>query len=91
MVSMKKSYKSQIYIMYVRDKWTNISISTQPILMILFLLERVHIKGSLVKVWLSSEYEIRLKLKKSIFFIKKYNYVIFSGKIYLYSMIKTIL
>ena len=42
MVSMKKSYKSQIYILYVRDKWTNISLRIENCL-IFFYLYYVHI------------------------------------------------
>ena len=52
--------------------------ANQPITTILFLLERtffywIHFKSSLIKICLGSDYGIRLKLKKSIFFAKNYN------------------
>ena len=45
-------------------------------------MERIHFKNSLVKVWLGSDYGIRLKLNKFVFFFgKKYNCtVIFTRK-----------
>ena len=49
MVSMRKTYKSQIYIKYVRDKWTNNSISRQPISLVIFLL-KIHFNDSLMSL-----------------------------------------
>ena len=53
------------------------SISRLPIPMIFFFLfERIHIMDSLVKVWLGSDYRIRLKFSKLIYLVKKYNYAV---------------